>query len=120
MSPTEEEAVDGVCDVEQSEVPEMLPVLESGIFVEPLPDQIAVVYEYQQVQVYSYKEVMAGEAVILHCQTAVIAKVTRTRGILSIFIKPYLIYSLMQAHRFHEFILSVSSSDQAFTRNGLP
>ena len=48
LSPTEEEAVDGVCDVEQSEVPEMLPVLESGILVEPLPDQIAVVYEYQQ------------------------------------------------------------------------
>ena len=40
----------------------MLPVLKSGVFVEPLPDQIAVVYEYQQVQVYSYKAVMAGNA----------------------------------------------------------
>lgn len=34
----------------------MLSVWQSGIFVEPLPDQIAVVYEYQQFQVYFYKE----------------------------------------------------------------
>ena len=40
LSPAEEEVVDGVCEVEQSEVPEMLALLGSGVFVEPLPDQI--------------------------------------------------------------------------------
>ena len=43
LVPAEEEAVDDVCEVEQSLLPEMLHVLESGVFVEPLPDQIAIV-----------------------------------------------------------------------------
>ena len=58
---SEKASVAGVCEMEQSDVPEMLPVLESGVFVEPLPDQIAVVYEYGEVQVHTYKEVIAGK-----------------------------------------------------------
>ena len=55
LIPAEEGAVDDVWEVEQFLVPEILDALESGVFVEPLPDQIAIVYEYQQVQVCSFK-----------------------------------------------------------------
>ena len=61
LVPAEKEAVDGVCEVDQCLVADMLHVLESGVFVEPLPDQIAIVYEYQQVQVTSFKQVIAGK-----------------------------------------------------------
>ena len=61
VAPCSESAVDDVCEVEQSLLAEMLDVLESGVFVEPLPDQIAVVYEYQQVQVSSFKHVIEGK-----------------------------------------------------------
>ena len=59
LVPAEKEAVDGVCEVDQCLVSDMLHVLEFGFFFEPLPDQIAIVYEYQQVQVNSFKQVIA-------------------------------------------------------------
>ena len=58
LIPAEEGAVEDVCEVKQFLVPEILDELESGVFVEPLPDQIAIVYEYQQVQVCSFKQVI--------------------------------------------------------------
>ena len=51
-----------VCDPVLADVAESLPVLECGVFVEPLPDQIAPVYEYGEVQAFSWKDVVAGEA----------------------------------------------------------
>ena len=59
LVPAEKEGVDGVCEVDQCLVPDMLHVLESGVFVEPLPNQIAIVYEYQKVQVNLFKQVIA-------------------------------------------------------------
>ena len=57
-----EQAYVGVCDPVLADVAESLPVLECGVFVEPLPDQIALVYEYGEVQAFSWKDVVAGEA----------------------------------------------------------
>lgn len=36
-----------------------------GFLVELMPDQIALVYEYEQVQAFSYNNVMAGQHCVL-------------------------------------------------------
>ena len=43
------------------EGPESLHFLDGSVFVELLPDQIALVYEYQQVQAYSHENLVVGK-----------------------------------------------------------
>ena len=59
----DEQGIGGACGMDLCDVPGSLPVLESGDFVPPLPDQInSLVYEYQEVQVLNYADVLAGHS----------------------------------------------------------